>query len=171
MTSDCGSLKGSSTLPFRPRLAKPGRTIKEEKMKIKKILFVCKHNVFRSRVAEEYMKQKSNYDISSAGIIMGDSLPKTQKDAALRFGFDISFNSKTLSIDLLREQDLVVVVANDIPKKLFDSPLYNLKGKLIFWKIKDVQNLFNPSEKNSIIIIEAIIKKVNKLNERLEMKR
>ena len=153
---------------FRPYDSHAWMESKEKKMKNKKILFVCKHNVFRSRVAEEYMKQKSDYDVSSAGIIRGDSLPKAQKDAALKFGLDISFNSKTLSIDLLRKQDLVVVVASDIPKELFDSPLYNLKGKMIFWKIKDVQNLYTPSEKNSEDIIEAIIKKVDELIKQME---
>ena len=137
-------------------------------MKPKKILFICKHNIFRSRVAEEYMKQNSNYDISSAGIIKGISLPESQRRAAVKFGLDISFNSKTLGISLLRQQDLVVVIANDVPKKIFENPLYNLKGKLVFWGIKDVKNLFNPDEKDSETIIKAIIKKADALIKQLE---
>ena len=141
---------------------------KEDKMKTKKILFVCKHNIFRSRVAEEYMKKKGYLGASSAGIIRGVSLPISQKKAALKFGLNIPFNSKTLSMNLLREQDLVVVVANDVPKKIFDNPLYNLKGKIALWKIRDVKNLFNPSEDDSIVVIKAIIKKADQLNKKLE---
>ena len=114
------------------------------------------------------MKKNSNYDVSSAGIIRGISLPESQRRAAAKFGLDISFNSKTLGISLLRQQDLVVIIANDVPRKIFENPLYNLKGKLVFWGIKDVKNLFNPDEKDSETIIKAIIKKADALIKQLE---
>ena len=133
-----------------------------------KILFICKHNIFRSRVAEEYLKKISNHEVSSAGLIEGDGTPKNQKGAALEFGLNISFRPRTLSIDLLRKQDLVIVIASDIPKKIFENPLYNLNKKILFWKIDDVNNLFNPSKENSRQIIIKIIKKVDRLNKKLE---
>ncbi len=140
-------------------------------MKIQKILFVCKHNVFRSRVAEEYMKKKSSYEVSSAGLIEGDSLSKSQEIAALKFGINIPFKPRTLSIDLIKEQDIVIVTANDIPKQIFENPLYKLEGKIVFWKIKDVDNLFNPSEENSEKIVKKIIKKVDALIKKLDKKK
>ena len=139
---------------------------------VKNILFVCKHNVFRSRVAEEYMRKvsKGKYSITSAGLIEGDSLPNVQRDCALEFDLDISFDSKTMSIEMLKEQDLVVVVASDVPKEVFDNPLYNLDGKLVFWDLDDVKDVYSPKEDNIKEIIKKIITKVDKLNEELERK-
>ena len=138
-------------------------------MKKKNILFICKHNIFRSRVAEEYLKKiNKNVNVSSAGLIKGISLSESQRRAALKFGLNISYKPKNLGEKMLTEQDLVIVVANDIPKVIFENPLYKLKGKIIIWKIKDVSNLFSPSEKNSKEIIERIIKKVDELNKKLK---
>ena len=56
----------------------------------KKILFICRHNMFRSRVAEEYMKKISDFNISSAGLIKCDfPSPINQFNAAKEFNLDI----------------------------------------------------------------------------------
>ena len=60
------------------------------------ILFVCKHNVFRSRVAEAYFKainQNKNLKASSAGPIKGGDCSKNQKKALKEE--KIKFISKT----------------------------------------------------------------------------
>ena len=72
-----------------------------------------------------------------------------------------------VSIKLLREQDIVIVVASDVPRELFDNPLYEATNKVRFWNIDDVKNLFTPSDENNKEIIEKIIKKVDELNKEL----
>ena len=139
-------------------------------VKKKNILFVCKHNVFRSKFAEEYMKKINEVcNIASAGVIQSKTLSCSQNqiDAAKEFGVDMPFDSKTLSIEELREQDLVIIRASDIPKEIFDNPLYELEGKLEFWDIDDVENLYEPTSKNSKEILKQVAAKIDELNERL----
>jgi protein-tyrosine-phosphatase len=135
---------------------------------VKKILFICKHNIFRSRVGEEYLKKiNPNVKVSGAGIIMGDTIPQVTLDSAKEYGLDISYNPRPLSIELLREQDIIIVVASDVPEELFNNPLYEATNKVRFWNIDDVKNLFTPSDENNKEIIEKIIKKVDELNKEL----
>ena len=124
-----------------------------------KILFICKHNVFRSRVAEEYAKKKG-INASSAGLIKTRLSPDPiQLEVAKEFGLDIKDNSKSISIELLQEQDKVIIVASDVPLNIFDHPLYDLKGKISVWKINDVKS--KTMERDSKKIIEQIIKKID----------
>ena len=124
-----------------------------------KILFICKHNVFRSRVAEEYAKKKG-INASSAGLIKTkSSADPIQLNAAKEFGLNIKGNSKSISIELLQEQDKVIIVASDVPLSIFDRPLYDLKGKISVWKINDVKS--KTMEKDSRKIIKQIINKID----------
>jgi len=133
------------------------------------ILFVCKYNRFRSRIAEAYFKKiNKNKDIKakSAGIFPGSSpLNKIQVDTAKKFGINMIGKPKPISIDLLRETNLIIVVANDVPSSLFEAKKY--KRKIIIWKIKDEQN---ENINNIKKIINQIILKVNKLNKNLNIK-
>ena len=132
------------------------------------ILFICKYNRFRSRVAEAYFKKiNKNKDIKikSAGIIQG-SYPIDEQQYKIAKEFEININGKPqgVSTELLKWLDIMVIVANDVPKKIFrDNKKY---GKnTIVWKIKD-ENFGN--EDNIRKIISKIIKKVDKLNIILE---
>lgn len=134
-----------------------------------RILFICKHNLFRSRVAESYfnkINKNPNIKIESAGAIKGDKLTKEQQKilnlqikTAKEFGLDIKGKPRGLSTGLLFNQDLVVVVANDLKKPLFNNKRY-IK-KLIIWEIKDVGYL---NERNMRKTIKKIIGKIDKLN-------
>lgn len=125
-----------------------------------RILFVCKHNVFRSRIAEEYAK-KRGMNASSAGLIKTKLLPdQIQLKVAKEFGLEIKENSKPISIELLQKQDKVILVASDVPVKIFRHPLYGLKGKISVWKIKDVNQ--KTMKKDSRKIIKQIINKIDK---------
>ena len=49
------------------------------KKDISKILFICRHNRFRSKIAEGYFnKINKNVKVKSAGIFIGNPLDKTQ---------------------------------------------------------------------------------------------
>ena len=140
---------------------------------MKNILFVCKHNVFRSKVAEGYFKKinrNKNLVISSAGIIKPNSLDGVQRKSinlqrkiAGEFGIKIKWNPRQLSIGLLRESDIIIISADDVPKKIFRNPTYAKKNqKIIAWRIRDA-----PGDKSDRLIIRKSIKKIIKKMDKL----
>ncbi len=145
---------------------------------MKNILFVCKHNVFRSKVAEAYFRKiNKNKELkaSGAGIIKADVLNETQKkivglqrEIAKEFGINIQKDSKQLNISLLKKQDMIIIVADDVPEKIFSDPFYlkpNLK--IVVWQIPDMKG--EKSDKELIKEdIKVIMKKVDKLMEELK---
>ena len=90
---------------------------------MKKILFVCKYNRFRSQIAEQFFKEYNkdkNISARSAGIFKGlYPLDKTESNSAKEFGIEIKKEPEAISIEVLRNIDVVVIVANDVPKELF----------------------------------------------------
>jgi protein-tyrosine-phosphatase len=134
-----------------------------------KILFICKHNIFRSRVAEEAMKRISNHEITSGGIIRYDgNMNKAQQEVCKEFDLILPNQSKTLDLGNLRAQDLIIIVADDVPQAIFEHPEYNLK-EIRRWEIKDVDSRYL-EKKNIRNIVGEIIRKVDELNEELSSK-
>ncbi len=104
------------------------------------ILFVCKYNRFRSRVAEAYFKKinkNKDFNVFSRGIIRGDyPLNRTEVSSARKLGIDISGRPKGMEIELLKKIDLVVIVADNVPKEVFYT---TFKGRIIVWRIRDLE--------------------------------
>ncbi len=137
-------------------------------MTSKKILFVCKYNAFRSRVAEEYFNKTSSENKSiSRGIIMGENSDWVQRNIAKSLlGINIAKRKPLpLTFQSMRDADLIVVAANDIPKIIFNYPLPSIQKKLTIWKIKDEQAR---NKKNITRIVLKIKKKVDELNKKLQ---
>ena len=144
------------------------------------ILFVCKHNVFRSKMAEAYFKKinkNKKIKIASAGIIKPDILNRTQKNiikfqrkTARGFGIEIKDNANQMSLSLLKKQDLIIVVADNIPEKMFKDFYTKPTLKIVKWKIPDAKG-----DKNDVFLIKEdikrIIKKVDSLVKQLEKER
>ena len=146
-------------------------------MKTKKILFICKHNVFRSKVAEAYFKKinkDKNIEVSSVGIIEADTLTeieksivKQQREIAKRLGIDIIDSSRALKISLLSKQDMIVIVADDV-QDIFTNKFYlkpNLK--VITWKIPDILKGTKDADEFILSDIKEIMKKVDELSKQL----
>ena len=137
------------------------------------ILFICKYNRFRSKVAEVYFKKinkNKNIKIKSAGIIKInkslDSLEKKRNIYLLKkFGFKLKARTKNVSVDLLLWADKIIIVADDVPKRLFDSKKW--KNKLEFWKVADENADKKPNIDKSV---KTIINKTDKLVKKLEKK-
>jgi len=130
------------------------------------IIFICKHNVFRSRVAESYfakINRNKNIHVSSGGLIVGEILGINQKKAMKELNVEPISKPKNVSARLLKKQDLVVVVADDVPEEIFNSRIY-IK-RVIFWRIPDV---FDNSKEKSIKVIKSIMKRVDELVKSLE---
>ena len=135
-----------------------------------KILFICKHGVFRSRVAEEYFRKinrNKNVEAVSRGIIMGGNSDSAQREMSKNIlGVDIAKRKPiSLTIPEMLQADMIIVVANDIPKVIFDYQRISVKGKVIIWKIPDEQRMNIKNLKNTVSLIK---KKVDKLNKKLE---
>ena len=139
---------------------------------MKKILFICKHNVFRSRVAEEYFKKinrNKDIEVISRGIIMGGNSDSAQREVSKNLlKINISKRGpKPLTIPEMLAADLIIVVANDIPKVIFNYQRISVKRKAIIWKVPDEQRMNMKKIKNTILLIKE---KVDELNKKLEKK-
>lgn len=135
-------------------------------MKQINILFVCRYNRFRSRVAESYFKKiNKNKDvkIKSAGLIQGYAVSGRGVRIAKKFGLNIKGKTKGLTSELMKWQNVVVVVADDVPPQVFNKNKKYGK-KVLCWKIKDVDRKNSRMDEQ---VIEEIIKKVDKLNKEL----
>ena len=136
-----------------------------------KILFICKYNVFRSKVAEAYfnkINKNKNITAFSRGFIMGGFLDKTQKKIAKKFGLKIKQKQNPVNLKELIKADKIIVVGKDIPGIMFDYQLIPLKKKVKIWEIKDEQK---QNSKKVEMIIKKIIKKTDELNQELKNKK
>ncbi len=142
-------------------------------LKMVKILFICKYNAFRSRISEEYfnkISKNNNVGIISRGIIMGGDSDKEQRRLAKQIlGINIA-KRKPLPLRLqeMIDADKIIVVANDVPRIIFNYKIVNLQKKVIIWRIKDEQKM---NQKNIKKIILKIKKKVDELNKELEKRK
>ena len=134
-----------------------------------KILFICKHNIFRSRIAEEYFKKTNRnkkIEVISRGIVMGGHSDKEQREIPKKLlGINID-NRKPIPLNIrdLKNSDMIIVVANDIPRRIFDYQKMYIQNKVFIWKIKDEQK----QNKNNIkSIVLKIKKRVDRLNRKL----
>ncbi|MCX6742097.1 MAG: hypothetical protein NTX24_02900 [Candidatus Pacearchaeota archaeon] len=131
-----------------------------------KFLFVCKHNRFRSRVASAYynrLNRKTKNGAISAGIYLDNSsLDKNEVKISKSFGIDIRGKPRKVNEKMLKWQNLIIIVADDVKK----SQIKNYKNyKIIIWKIKDVDNTKNVKLAIKETIKE-IIKRVDTFNKR-----
>ena len=131
------------------------------------ILFVCKYNRFRSKVAEYYFNKinnKKDIKVKSAGIFVGSyPLSKRQKAAGKDIGIKLKGKPQPISTKLLKWQDLIVIISDDIPVKLFNPKVYN--NKIIVWKIKD--DIPGGDIKRTKKLMKKIMENVEKLNKDL----
>jgi protein-tyrosine-phosphatase len=132
-----------------------------------KILFVCKYNRFRSRVAEAYfnkINKNKHIKATSRGLIKGDyPLNRTEVSAAKKLGIDISGRPRAMDVDLLKKTDLVVIVADNVPKETFYT---TFKKRVIVWKIRDLE--YRDGKDLIQRKIKRIMRKVKRLSKRLE---
>ena len=127
---------------------------------MKNILFVCKHNRFRSKYAETIFKKSNKnkkYTAKSAGLIKGAyPLDKTEVLAGKSIGIQIKGKPQGLNTQLLKWADTIVVVADDVPPSIFNAKKYG--KRLIIWRIPDVQNGNKKDIKKIISSIEAKVR-------------
>ena len=106
------------------------------------ILFVCKYNVFRSKVAEAYFNRfnkNKNIKAKSAGLIAGGSPPEKEAASVKNSEMLMAGKPKGLNVKLLKWQDITIIVADDVPPSIFNRNEKYGK-KTIVWDIKDASS-------------------------------
>ncbi len=131
-----------------------------------KILFICKHNRFRGKIAEACFKKinkNKKIKVASAGVFKGIPVAKTVINIGKELG--IKINKKTIGLreEYLNEFDIIVIVADNVPISLFKGA-----KKIMKWNISDSSQ----NDKKSIEkIMKEIFKKVKELNKRLKTRK
>lgn len=127
-----------------------------------KILFVCRHNRFRSKIAESYFNKINKNEslvCESAGIFPGSfPLDKVEKKVAKKLGIEIKGRPQPITTNLLGWQDVIIAITDDLPSGLFNYSIH--KNKVINWKIPDE---LNDNEKNIEKTIKKIMKRIDKI--------
>jgi protein-tyrosine-phosphatase len=134
------------------------------------ILFVCKYNIFRSKVAEAYFKKinkNKKFKAKSAGIFSGAKKKRDIIAECKELGLRIKGKPKGVSIKLLEWMDILVIVADDVPKEIFK---YNgiYPKKTLQWEIRDVFSIDEDIPAKRKRAIQAIKKEVGNLVKNLE---
>jgi len=104
-----------------------------------KILFICKFNRFRSKAAEALfnkLNKNPKHTAKSAGAIRGRPISKEIFEVAKDLGLKISRKPRGLTAELLAWNDCIVIVADNVPRSLFEENEKHGK-KLEAWGIKD----------------------------------
>ena len=128
-----------------------------------KILFVCRGNIGRSQIAEEFFRKYSKHHVSSAGT-KADKNGKKVKDIPLAKDTiqaakenDISIaekDIKQLTEKMVKDADKIIVMAE---KETFPKFLLNNK-KVIIWEVDDPKR----KSKDETKVIAKHIKKLVK---------
>ncbi len=127
-----------------------------------KILFICKHNRGRSKVAEAiFNKLNKNRKIlaESAGLIMDDSRPYIAEkvlEALKEKGYNAQGIPRQAAKELTNKFDVIVLVADNLEKGFF----HDFQGKIIRWDIKDCDEDNAECIKRIIGEIEKNVKKL-----------
>jgi protein-tyrosine-phosphatase len=103
-----------------------------------KVLFICKHNRFRSKVAEaffNYYNKNSEHKVKSAGsklnLVKQYVSPNTRFALKARGIVNVKDGSVQLNSELIGWADKIIVVANDVDTNLFPTK------KLEVWPVHD----------------------------------
>ncbi len=131
-----------------------------------KILFVCKYNRFRSKVAEAYFRKTNrnkNITAQSAGIFKGYPTNINVINTGKKFGIKIRKKTHGLKESYFKEFKKVIIVADNVPPSLFSG-----FKEVSVWKIHDCMQ----SDKCAIEkIMMQIFKKIDELNKELKNKK
>ncbi len=105
------------------------------------VLFVCKWNRFRSKLAEAIFKKLNKnkaFKVKSAGIFPGAPITKEIIITANKLGVKVSKNRKPLNYKTWIWADYIIIVADNVPRVIFNDFEKNYHKKIIHWKFKDV---------------------------------
>lgn len=140
-----------------------------------KIHFVCRANIYRSRLAEGYFKKLTGdkYEVSSSGVERWrhpfNYKDKWAKSLAEEHHIKLSSKSNQTTSSLLEKQDIVIFVRQDVYDLARKNYKFN-KDKSIVWDIRDRRDypLLTKRKVRRYETWKAIENSVNKLVKSLE---
>ncbi|MBC8500247.1 MAG: hypothetical protein ISS25_01100 [Nanoarchaeota archaeon] len=124
------------------------------------VLFICKWNRFRSKVAEAYFNERikgSAHKAKSAGFIYNLPISKEIFDITKKAGLNITSTPVGLDLELLRWADEIIITADDVPPYIFDEKEI-INRKITVWEFKDEDE---SDEAGQLKLVEAIKKKID----------
>ena len=129
------------------------------------ILFICKYNRFRSKVAEAYFNKNrpEHHKAKSAGIVPGIPIYKDIIYDCMKSGIEITGHPIGINHKMLMWSDVIIIISDNIPKYLFLEEIKNDKKRAIKWSIKDAKTRNQRS-----LIIKKICKKIDVLIKELK---
>lgn len=107
-----------------------------------KVHFVCRANIYRSRLCEAYFKKLTGnkYDVSSSGVERWrhpfDYKDKWARSLAEEHHIKLSAKSVQTTSSLLSKQDIIIFVRQDVYDLARKNYKFN-KDKAVVWDIKD----------------------------------
>ncbi|MBI2045499.1 hypothetical protein HYT23_05550 [Candidatus Pacearchaeota archaeon] len=131
------------------------------------ILFLCKWNRFRSKIAEAIFNKLNKSKIQkakSAGIFPGLPISKEIFDTCKKMGYSITKKVNGINYRLLMWSDIIIVIENSIPLSIFNEIIKNDKKRVIIWRIADPYTI-NKREATIKVIekrVKSLIKKMKK---------
>lgn len=131
------------------------------KKKKSKVLFICKYNRFRSKIAEAYYKKLyPGSPVRSRGLIQG-KMNRNEKEIYLpkKLGLDIVNKPNGVHYADLEWADVIVITADNVPAKIFKSK--RISPKIIQWNLPDIYPDTSDEEIHERVL--EVIKKVDKL--------
>ena len=122
-----------------------------------RILFICRWNRFRSKVAEVVFRKYAGNkaESKSAGIMTYTSPFMTKESIKIlkEKGYEITDEkSRRVNKSLIEWADKIIIVADDVPKKIFPEE------KTICWDIRDEEESDFERVRKTIDIIERKVK-------------
>lgn len=106
-----------------------------------KILFLCRHNRFRSKVAEAIfnkLNKNKKFRCESAGLMIDVSRMYVAPyviEAARKKGYIIKGKPRRITSDQINNFNILIIVADNVDKDFFS----NFKGKIIQWQVSDCE--------------------------------
>ena len=114
------------------------------------VLFVCKYNRFRSKLAEAFFNKLGKKHLAkSAGIIKGPPIDEAIRHCAHQNGVEINGVPKMLDVSKLNWSDMIVIVADDVQTSSLTDKFPNMNKMIRKWDIHDTSNK-NTAEMNRI---------------------
>lgn len=127
---------------------------------MRKVLFICISNIFRSQIAEAYFNYLTHSDrAKSAGLDPQDAIPEEVVEAMEEVGVELDGTPKGVSQELLDEADLIVALDKRVPKSIPST----YAKKTVVWDTPDTspQYVDRIREIRDMIIrrVEELVKK------------
>ena len=129
-----------------------------------KILFICKHNKFRSKVGEAiFNKLNKNKKIiaESAGIIGSENpTPDSVVEVLKEKGYRVArMDARRVDSVKIKYYDVLIIVADNVDPLFFKD---SFKGKIVWWKITDCMDTNIDGIKKRVDEIEVKVRELVK---------